>query len=134
MKPRAFRIHDRAALQRCAALLSQMPVSEDRPLLVEVSEWEEKKTRQQENYFHALLGEVALNVYVNGQKFGKPAWKEHYCRMFLPLHDITLPTGEIVQQRQSTKDLSVGEYAKLIDQTLADLASEHGYLPEALAA
>ncbi len=133
MKARSFRIFDRAALHRVSGLLSQMLVSEEHPLLIEVSAYKEKKTRSQENLFHGILEDVAANLEVDGKRFSKTAWKEHYARKFLPLHDVTLPTGEIIQQRQSTKDLNVGEYSELIDKTLSDLASEFGYLAEMVA-
>lgn len=134
MKPRAFRIHDRAALQRCAALLSQMLVSEERPLLVEVSEFQDQRTNAQNRLLHATLRDVAGQVEVDGKRFSQDAWKEHFRRAYLGTEEITLPSGEIVTQGRSTAKASVQEMTEAIDRFLADLASEYGYLPEALAA
>ena len=134
MKARSFRIFDRALLMRVASLISQMLVSEEKPLMIEISDFKEKKTRAQEKLFHAILGDAAECVEVEGKRFTKPVWKEYYASKFLPLEEMVMPDGEIRQRRKSTSDLNVGEYSELIDKTLADLATEFGYLPEAMAA
>lgn len=134
MKARSYRIHDRGMLMRVASLLSQMLVSEDKPLLVEISEKKDPKTRQQEKLFHAILGDAAEQVFVNGQTFSAKAWKEHFAEKYIGTEELRLPTGEIRTMRKSTTDLNVEEYSALIDQTLAELAREFGYLPQEMAA
>lgn len=133
MKSRSFKIHDRFTLQRVSGLLSQMLVSEEKPLLIEVADYKEPKTRQQEKLFHSMLGDAAEQVVVEGRKFSALAWKEYFVRKFIGTEDVTLPTGEIITQRKSTTSLTVEEYSTLIDQTMAELASEHGYLAEMAA-
>lgn len=134
MKARSFKVYERGQLMKACSLISSLLVSEEHPLLIEVADFKEPKTRQQEKLYHAILGDVAEQVAVGGLKFAPEAWKEHYCRKFLPLVEVVLPTGEIIQRRTSTTKLNIEEYSELIDKTLADLASEFGYLPEELAA
>lgn len=134
MKPRAFRIFDRAALLRVAGLLSQMLVSEDKPLLIEVSPYSEARTNAQNRLLHAILRDVAEQIEVNGRRFSADVWKEHFRRTYLGTEEITLPSGELVTQGKSTTKATVGEMSEAIDGFMADLASEYGYLPEAMAA
>lgn len=121
-------------LMRVAGLLSQMLVSEDKPLLVEISDKKDPKTRQQEKLFHAILGEAAEQVFVEGQTFSEKAWKEYFAEKYIGTEELRLPTGEIKVVRKSTKDLNVEEYSVLIDKTLAELASEHGFMSGEMAA
>ena len=134
MKARSFRIFDRGALMRCSALLSQMLVSEEKPLLIEVSPYSEARTNAQNRLLHAILRDVAAEVSVDGQKFSTDAWKEHFRRTYLGTEEVTLPSGEILTQGKSTTKATVQEMSEAIDRFLADLATEHGYLPEAMAA
>lgn len=134
MKPRAFRCFDRASLMRVSGLLSQMLVSEEKPLLIEVSPYSEARTNAQNRLLHAILRDVADQVEVDGRRFNAETWKEHFRRTYLGTEEITLPGGEIFTQGKSTTKATVGEMSEAIDRFLAELASEHGYLPEALAA
>lgn len=134
MKPRAFRCYDRAALMKVAGLLSQMLVSEDRPLLVEVSPYSEARTSAQNRLLHAILRDVAEQIEVDGRRFNAETWKEHFRRTYLGTEELTLPSGEIVTQGKSTTKATVGEMSEAIDRFIADLAMNHGYLPEQMAA
>ncbi len=134
MKPRSFRVFDRATLMRVASLLSQMLVSEDKPLLIEVSPYSEARTNAQNKLLHAILRDVAEQVVVDGRRFSPDTWKEHFRRTYLGTEELTLPSGEIVTQGKSTTKATVGEMSEAIDRFLADLASTHGYLPEQMAA
>lgn len=133
MKPRSFRIEDRATLMRVSSALSQMIVSADKPLLIEVMDYKAPKTRAQEKLFHAILQDVAENVSVEGRKFSLESWKEYFARKHLGIEEIVLPTGEIVQQRKPTSKANVEEYNILIDRTLQELAADYDYLSEMVA-
>jgi hypothetical protein len=133
MKPRSFKVADRATLMRVSGALSQLIVSEKRPLLIEVCDFKQPKTRQQEKLFHSILGEVAEDVVVNGRKFSLESWKEYFARKYLGVVEIVMPDGEIVTRRRSTAEANIGEYNILIDKTLAELASDFGYLAEMVA-
>lgn len=134
MKPRAFRIFDKHALHRICGLLAQMLVSEERPILVEVSDYQEQRTSAQNKLLHAIFREVAENVIVEGKHFSSEAWKEFFRRRFIGTEEILLPGGERVERGISTTTLNVGQCAEAIDRFYALLAAEHGYLPEELAA
>lgn len=133
MEPRSFRIETREALMRVASMLSKMIVSAEKPLLVEVSDWKAPKTRAQEKLFHSILGDVAENLEVRGRKFSLESWKEYFARKYLGVVEIVMPDGEIVTRRRSTAEANVGEYNRMIDSTLAELAADYGYMSEAAA-
>lgn len=133
MKPRTFKIQDRATLMRVSGMLSQMLVSEEKPLLVEVSDYKAPKTRAQEKLFHAILNDVADTIEVEGKKFSLESWKEYFARKYLGTVEIVMPDGEIVTRRRSTAEANVAEYNEMIDKTLMELAQEFGYLAEIAA-
>lgn len=133
MKARAFKVHDRGTLMRVAGALSQMIVSEEKPLLIEVSPYSEQRTSSQNRLLHAVLRDVAENLVVSGQRFSSEAWKEMFRRKFIGTEEIELPGGERIERGISTTTLSVGQMSEAIDLFLAWLASEHGYLAEMAA-
>lgn len=133
MNARSFKIHDRAMLMRVSSMLSKMLVSEERPLLVEVSDFKQPKTRAQEKLFHSILQDISANLEVQGRKFSLESWKEYFARKYLGVVEIVLPDGEIVTRRKSTAEANVEEYNILIDSTLAELSSEYGYMAEVAA-
>lgn len=133
MEPRSFKIRDRAMLMRVAGMLSQMIVSEEKPILVEVCDWKAPKTAAQRNTFHVFLRDVAENLVVEGRKFSLEAWKEYFVSKYLGEVEIVMPTGEIRKRRMSTEEANVEQYSKLIDNTLAELARDFGYLAEIAA-
>lgn len=134
MQPRSFRIYDRGMLQRTCALLSQMLVSEERPLLVEVAEYAEQRTSSQNRLLHALLRDVADSIEVDGKRFSAEAWKETFRRRCIGTEELVLPTGERIERGISTTTLTVEQMGIALDQFQAWLASEFGYLPAELAA
>ena len=99
-----------------------------------MSPYSEARTNSQNRLLHAILRDVAEQVEVDGRKFSQEAWKEHFRRTYLGTEDVTLPSGEILSQGKSTTKATVGEMSEAIDRFLAELATEHGFLPEALAA
>lgn len=134
MKPRVFRIFDRGQLQKVSGLLANMLVSEEKPLLIEVSDYQEQRTQAQNRLLHAILRDVADTVRVNGQSFSEDAWKELFRRKFIGTEEITLPSGERVVQGISTTTLNVGQMTEAIDLFQAWLARDYAYLPAELAA
>lgn len=133
MKPRSFKVHDRGTLQRVAGLLSQMLVSEAKPILIEVSPYSEQRSSAQNRLLHAILRDVADSLEVNGKRFSQEAWKEMFRRQFLGLEEVILPTGEIIEQGKSTTKATVAEMTEAIDRFQAWLASDFGYLAEMAA-
>lgn len=134
MQPRSFRIYDRGMLQRACSLLSQMLVSEERPLLIEVAEYAEQRTSAQNRLLHALLRDVADSIEVEGKRFNAEAWKETFRRRCIGTEELVLPTGERIERGISTTTLTVEQMGIALDQFQAWLASEFGYLPQELVA
>lgn len=130
---RSFRVHERGMLMRVAGELAKMIVSEEKPLLVEVSPYSEKRTSAQNRYLHAILRDVAENVMVGGRYFDEDAWKEHFRRKFIGTEEIDLPTGERIERGISTTTLDVGQMAQAIDNFLGELSRDHGYLVDQAA-
>jgi hypothetical protein len=134
MKARAYRIHDRAMLLRTCSALSSLLVSEEHPVLIEVSDYAEQRTVAQNRLLHAILRDVAEQVEVDGKRFSADAWKEELRRRFIGTEEIELPSGERIERGISTTTLTVGQMTEVIDRFSAWLASEFGYLPEEMAA
>lgn len=134
MKPRTFRVFDRAALMRVSSALSQMIVSEKSPLLIEVGPYHEQRSTAQNKLLHAILRDVADNLVVRGQRFSQEAWKELFRRRFIGTEEVVLPSGERIERGISTTTLDRGQMTQAIDGFLAWLASEHGYMSEEMAA
>lgn len=134
MKARCFRVFDSGMLRRVSALLSNMLVSEQTPLLIEVSDYSEQRTSAQNRLLHAILRDVAESVRVSGQTFSSDAWKEMFRRKFIGTEEITLPDGQRIERGISTTALNVGQMTEAIDRFQAWLAQEFGYLPEEIAA
>lgn len=134
MQPRSFRIYDRGMLQRTCTLLSQMLVSEEKPLLIEVAEYAEQRTSAQNRLLHALLRDVADSIEVEGKRFSADAWKEVFRRRCIGTEELILPTGERIERGISTTTLTVEQMGVALDQFQAWLASEFGYLPQELVA
>jgi len=131
MTPRSFRILDKAQMVRACQLLMAMPV--ERPLLLEVADYSEPKTRAQEKLLHSCFTGAHNDIEVEGQRFSAEAWKELYVRQFIGTDDIVLPSGEVIKRRKSTTKLTVAEYNNLIDRVMQALAEDHGYLPQEVA-
>lgn len=133
LKARSFRVFDKHTLQRVAGLLAQMLVSEEHPLLVEVSPYSEQRTSAQNRLLHAILRDVAESIEVGGKRFSQDAWKEMFRRKFIGTEEVHLPSGERIERGISTTTLTVGQMAEAITQFESWLASEFGYLAEMVA-
>jgi hypothetical protein len=133
IKARSFRVHHRAELLRVASLLSSMLVSEEKPLLVEVSPYSEQRTSAQNRFLHALLRDIAEQIEVDGRRFSAEAWKEQFRRQFIGTEEVELPRGGRIERGISTTTLDVGQMSEALDRFQSWLASEFGYLPEAVA-
>jgi hypothetical protein len=134
VKARTYRIEDRATLMRVAGSLSNMLVSPDKPLMVEVSDYREQRSTAQNRLLHAILRDVAENIEVGGKRFSQEAWKEQFRRQFIGTEEVVLPTGQIIEQGISTTTLNKGQMVEAMDRFLAWLASDFGYMAQELAA
>ncbi|THF64336.1 RusA family crossover junction endodeoxyribonuclease [Pseudothauera rhizosphaerae] len=89
---------------------------------------EERKRNAEQNRFYwgPVLTTIAEQAWVNGRRFDKDVWHEHYARLFGVMEEIVLPSGEIVTRRKSTTQMTVGEFSEYLDRVQADASQEMG--------
>lgn len=104
-------------------------IERNRPLRVIVVEEEQDRLDEQiRYYFGVTVKAVSEQAWVNGQRFSKEAWHEHFARMFLPPKEIVLPDGEVVIKRASIARGHIGikVMAEFTQQVEAYAATELG--------
>lgn len=95
---------------------------------------EDAKSIQQRKFYHGVvLKEISQQAVVHGQKFALPVWKEHFRETFLGYRweVVREPfTGKKKRRkvRNSSEDLGVKAYSKLIEQVIAFAATELGVM------
>lgn len=122
---RTFVLRDRAVWQRLVAFVRSV-WSAERPIAVTVHEAEKPRTTLQNACARAIVREIAENAWVKGQQFSADAWWEYLARLYGPTDEITLPDGEIVTRRLSTRDMSAKEFSEFIDEVRRYAAEELG--------
>lgn len=93
-----------------------------KPLMVQVSEYKTKRTREQNRRYWLLLEAIAAQAWVNGQRYSSACWHEYYKRKYIGVVD--LPGGATMAS--SSTDLSVADFAEYMDKVEADAATELG--------
>lgn len=97
------------------------------PLRIIITTTEQKRHAQQNAFlWSAVYRDIANQVWAGGRQFSSETWHELYARMFLPLVDVVLPTGEVIQRRTSTTELGVKAFAEYVTQVQAHAAQEYG--------
>ena len=99
------------------------------PLRVIVTDEEEDRLDQQIRfYFGVVIKAVADQVWVDGRKFSKETWHEHFARKFLPPIEMVLPDGEVVIKRDSIArgHIGVRAMAAFTEEVLAEISTEYG--------
>lgn len=76
------------------ALLMNVPLDADRPLLMTVGEEPKKRGLDQNGYYWLRLTEIAEQAWFNGKQFSKEVWHE-YARQNIMDDTITTKDGEI---------------------------------------
>lgn len=95
---------------------------------------DDAKSIQQRKFYHGVvLKEISQQAVVNGQKFALPVWKEHFRETFLGYRweVVREPfTGKKKRRkvRNSSEDLGVKAYSKLIEQVIAFAVTELGVM------
>ncbi len=95
-------------------------------LRIIVSEDERTRNSAQNSRYWKLLSVIAESAWIDGQQFSKDVWHEHLTRLYLPLHEVILPTGEIVLIRATTTKLTVPDFSEYMDKIEAYAATELG--------
>lgn len=104
-------------------------IERKRPLRVIIAEEEQDRLDEQiRYYFGVTVKAVSEQAWVNGQRFSKEVWHEHFARMFLPAREIILPDGEVILKRASIARGQIGikAMAEFTHQVEAYAAGELG--------
>ena len=96
------------------------------PLRLIVTSDDRKRNAEQNARYWAMMKEISESAWVEGRQYSKGIWHEHFARMFLPLSEAILPTGEIIQIRETTAKLTVGAFSEYMDQVEAYAATNLG--------
>lgn len=107
-------------------------MNEGHKLAVEIRLAEDAKTDKQRNFYHSIvLQEISDQAAPTGKKFDMKVWKEYFRDKYLGYRTLTTTdpvTGKRVRRRvrNSSEDLGVRGYSKLIDAVMAEAATEMG--------
>lgn len=78
-----------------------------RPLAVEVCEYKEQRTPEQNKYLWRLLGFIERNAWIDGRRYSDEVWHEQFKGDFIGFED--MPNGK--KKPISTTKLNVSEFA-----------------------
>lgn len=124
MKPRTFRIQSvegaRIAFKACWDVFCSSPFGTGFELVLQPLK--SKRSLAQNRRWHAMLNQIAADVWIDGRQYSKDAWTEYLKIKFIGFID--LPGGGKVGI--STTTLSIEEFGDLMTQTEV-WAAELGY-------
>ena len=83
-----------------------------------------KRNLEQNKRLHAMLQEIANQVWINGKQFSMETWKEHFKQMFLGV--IELPNSRLMAN--PTHKLNTKECAEFKQKVEAYAVSELGVI------
>lgn len=95
-----------------------------KPIVVEVGEYQAKRSSEQNRKLHALLAEIAENVCIDGRYYSAEVWKEQVRRRFIGTEEIELPDGTRIERGISTTTLNVSQFSELIERVTAWATTE----------
>ena len=119
--PRLYLVND-AVKDRVIELIRGLPTDENAPFVVEIK----VKTRsmEQNDKFHAMLGDIARQATWQGDTYDIYGWKNllvsaHTIATKQPYKLVTGIEGELVNVRERTSKMGVKRMASLIEYTTA---------------
>lgn len=104
----------------------------ERSVVLEARLHEDVKSDQQRRFYHGvILKQISEQAKPNGDKFPLAVWKEHFRKEYLGFKTVTFTdpmTGKKSRRRvrQSTENLGVKGYNKLIERVTAFACTELG--------
>lgn len=93
----------------------------NRPVVVEISEYDEKRSSDQNRLLWQVLTDISEQVVVDGRRFTKEGWYGHYLELFAPKEDS--PRGLVPVGSSQMKKRQCAEF---ITKIQADAAQEYG--------
>lgn len=102
-----FMLHSEMDRKRVVAMIGKLALNVSPPWEVTIARHEDKRTERQNGFLHAVIRDIAdqLPDRETGELLPVEAWKEFFCREFLPIRDVSMPTGEVVTVRTNTSTL-----------------------------
>jgi hypothetical protein len=94
------------------------------PLVVSIEAYAVKRSVEQNRKLHAILNEIAENVYIDGRRYDVEAWKEQVRRRFIGTEELDLPNGTRIERGVSTTTLNASQFSELIERVSAWAATE----------
>jgi len=91
---RAIRLLSAQQRDIAVALLMNVPLDAEKPLVVTVMEEPKKRGIDQNGYYWLRLSEIAGQAWFNGKQYGKEVWHE-YARQNIMPDEITTKDGEV---------------------------------------
>lgn len=88
--------------------------ADGRPLAVEVSEYQQKRSSDQNRLYWSVLAEIAETAEIEGKRFSREAWHEHFRSEYLPKQES--PSGLVAM---STTQLTKQEFADYVTRIQA---------------
>lgn len=126
--PKTFRLVNLNVKRNCLAFLSNLPVDESTPLIVDIRQ--QRRGEDSSAKFHAICHDVAEQSDWIGKKLKPEQWKV----LFVSGHKVATGEqaeivpgmeGEWVNIRESTAKMSQGRMSSLIEYTLAWCADKN---------
>jgi hypothetical protein len=104
-------------------------LAQGKPLAVTIGIAKQKRTIDQNRMLHALVNQLAAEVWIDGKQFGPEAWKEHVRQKFIGTEEIDLPDGRRIERGISTTTLDVADFSELLEQLQAWMMTEFALIP-----
>jgi hypothetical protein len=92
-----------------------------KPMQVEITEYNAKRSGEQNRLLWALLTEIAEQVELDGKRFSKDAWYAHYKDLFAPKEDG--PRGLVPI---GTSQMNKQQFAEFVQRVESHAAAELG--------
>ena len=99
----------------------------NRPVVVEIGEYDEKRSKEQNRLLWKVLTDISEQAVVNGRRFAKEGWYGHYLELFAPKEEG--PRGLVPVGSSQMKKRQCAEF---ITRIQADAAQEYGVEFEAI--
>lgn len=84
-----------------------------KPIVVEIGEYQAKRSSEQNRLLWALLTEISEQVEVGGKRFSKDAWHEHFKDQFAPKQEG--PNGLVATSTSQMTKQQFQEYVTRIE-------------------
>ncbi|WP_433705839.1 recombination protein NinB [Paraburkholderia sacchari] len=114
---RVFVLRDKECAQRMLDYIKSTAgpmASAGKPLSVEIGEYQQKRSSDQNRLYWSVLAEIAEAAEIEGKRFSREAWHEHFRSEYLPKQES--PSGLVAM---STTQLTKQEFADYVTRIQA---------------